>query len=419
MTMPCTDTTDATPSEVRSDPSPLISPSCLVSILHGPDAGRGYRVEDLVSRRVFIGHGPLCQVRIDDRTIARRHAALELEGGALKLSDLGTGKGTWVNGVQIDGVHLRGGERIVMGTTALRVDTDTVTRLVPASPDTRFGRVLGKSAEMRRLYPLLQRLATGVDPILIEGEIGTGKGLVAETLHHVSRRGGPFVVMDATTATTLADLEEHLERARNGTLFVDEIGELDRTLQVKLLSAIERRFDTGFIAATRRDLDREVQADRFREDLFDRLAMGHVELPPLRRRRGDIELLARSFWMTMASPGSPLPSHLLERLEAYDWPGNVRELHDAIAQRVSMSETRAPSEPPPSSPRLIDDPIDRLIADGVPLPRARQLLMLDLERRYVKHMMALYDGHVGRAARASGIGRRYFQLLRAKRAIGR
>ncbi len=222
----------------------------------------------------------------------------------------------------------------------------------------------------------------------------------------------------------LAQRRGVFEQAHGGTLFIDEIGELDPKLQPKLLRAIERgevqrvgsnrweRVDVRIIAATRRDLDREVQAGRFRDDLFFRLAVGRVELPPLRRRRGDIAVLARHFWRQIAGPERPLPLGLIERLEDHPWPGNIRELQNAIARHVAIGDL---PDPPPRSSRASSDPIERILSMDLPLPRARAEVVEEFERRYVEAALERHDGNVTRAAAASGLALRYFQLLKARR----
>jgi two-component system, NtrC family, response regulator HydG len=183
------------------------------------------------------------------------------------------------------------------------------------------------------------------------------------------------------------------------------------------------------MAATRRDLDKEIQAGRFRDDLFYRLAVARIELPPLRQRRGDIALLARHFWEKLAGDG-PLPYDFLVRLENHDWPGNIRELHNAVARRIALgdlvhalsvgqeaSAARAPSGTVPSpAMTLPDDVIARVIKLGLPLTRSRELVVDEFERRYVQAVLDRHQGDATKAAQASGIARRYFQLLRARQA---
>ena len=306
---------------------------------------------------------------------------------------------------------------------------------------------------MRRLYPLLARLAQSTIPVVIEGETGTGKEAVAEAIHEQGPRARrPFVVFDCTaiapslleselfghekgafTGATAAR-EGLFQQADGGTLLIDEIGDLDLALQPKLLRAIERsevrplgaahavRVDVRIIAATRRDLDRCVQEGRFRDDLFHRLAVARVELPPLRRRSGDVAALARHFWATSARRDGRAteaergpPPHLLHRWEHDPWPGNVRQLRNAVARVIALGETdagEAPSAPPREGG---PDFIDQLIAEHLTLPLARERVVSEFERRYLQEALARHGGAVTRAARASGIALRYFQLLKRRR----
>ncbi len=304
--------------------------------------------------------------------------------------------------------------------------------------------MVGESAEMRSVYALSRRLAQSDVPVVVEGETGTGKEVLAEALHASSARAAnPFVVFDCTAVApsllesalfghergaftgALAQRRGVFEQAHGGTLFIDEIGELEASLQPKLLRAIERgevqrvgsnrwdRVDVRIIAATRRDLDCEVQAGRFRDDLFFRLAVGRVELPPLRRRRGDIAVLTRHFWRQIAGPVRPLPAGLIERLELRAWPGNIRELQNAIARHVAVGDL--PDESVAPSKSASTDPIERILSMDLPLPRARAEVVEEFERRYVEAALERHDGNVTRAAKASGLALRYFQILKARR----
>jgi len=185
------------------------------------------------------------------------------------------------------------------------------------------------------------------------------------------------------------------------------------------------------LAATRRDLDREVQAGRFRDDLFFRLAVGRIELPPLRARTGDIPLLARHFWRALGGEKKPVPAGFVERLGDYAWPGNVRELHNAVLRALALGDmrltyaglTRATEDAQPAASGApvmpaTDQLIEEVLGLDLPLPRARERIVEAFERRYLERVLARYSGNVVRAAAASGIARRYFQLLRARHKDG-
>ena len=420
------------------------SPTWIVHVVAGAQIGQAFRLEGLSTRRAMVGQSPVCEVKLDDRSVSRRHVALESDGRGLRVIDLGSRNGTWVDTTRVRDASLRNGDVVRLGDAQLRLECDELAKPVAVPNDVRFHRVIGASPQMRAMYPLFRRVGESELPVLIEGETGTGKEVLAESLHEASpRRHGPFVVFDCTTvAATLLESELFghekgsftgadnarsglFEAADGGTLFVDEIGELEASLQAKLLRAIERHevrrvgsnkmttVNVRVIAATRRDLDKDVQARRFRDDLFYRLAVARLELPPLRRRVGDVSFLARYFWTTLGGDARELSPDVIQRFEEYDWPGNVRELHFAVTRQLALGD--AGDLPLNELGPTQNDYIDAVVRSRSPLPRARQQVVAELERRYVEHMLALHDGNVTRAAEASGVGRRYFQIVRAKK----
>jgi transcriptional regulator with GAF, ATPase, and Fis domain len=173
--------------------------------------------------------------------------------------------------------------------------------------------------------------------------------------------------------------------------------------------------DVRILAATRRDLDREVAAGRFRDDLFFRLAVARIELPPLRQRRGDVALLAAHFWTELGGGAESLPHDFAQRFEEYPWPGNVRELYNAVVRRLALGDLGPIVSNRASIPEGAPiDAIEQILAQGLPLPRARQQIVDEFERRYVERVVQAHGGNVSRAAKASGIGHRYFQKIRAR-----
>ncbi|MFO0570090.1 MAG: sigma 54-interacting transcriptional regulator [Polyangiaceae bacterium] len=434
-------------SRDRFDPTPLPSVEFVLTVLSGADRGASITVTGLEPSELLVGQSEVASLRLGDAEISRRHVGLELTGNALRVRDLDSTNGSWVNGVRVKEALLEGGETLKLGNTTLAVERRTSSGAASLPMSAAFGRLVGASTEMRRLHPLLERLAASDLPVLIEGETGTGKELLAESLHEAGARAErPFIVFDCTAvpaglmeselfghergAFTGADRNRTgvFELAHRGTLFIDEIGELDSALQPKLLRVLERqefrrvggrdplKVDVRVIAATHRDLDAEVAARRFREDLLHRLAVARVELPPLRRRRGDVSLLARAFWRNLGGDQRSLPSELLADWESRSWPGNVRQLRNAVAKRHALGalgdfDTGARSAPEGASSDLIDE----ILAMRLPLSRAREMLVEAFERKYVQRVLDEHGGNVGRAASAAGLARRYFQLLKAKR----
>ena len=429
----------------------------VLRVIEGPDAGAQLHIDENQPSPLFVGQSPACALRLSDPRASRRHLALEMVGDRLRIVDLDSTNGTYCAEIAIREAFLRGGESLQIGQTRLRVERHAVKAARPPSDRTGFGRVLGASVAMRRVYPLVERLAASDIPLVVEGETGTGKEALAESMHEASpRAGGPFVVFDCTATPAQlmeSDLFGHergaftgavalrkgvFELAHGGTLLIDEIGELDVALQPKLLRAIERseirrvgsgtavRVDVRIIAATRRDLDRQVQEQRFRDDLFYRLAVGRIELPALRRRHVDIGLLARHFWRELGGDPAGLPDETVRRWELEDWPGNVRQLRNSVARALALGDLEGQVDADPGAPEIEarapgtgagrastvpDAFLDAVIGERLPLPVARMRVVKEFEQRYIAALLAEH-GTVAKAAAASGIARRYFQLLR-------
>ncbi len=388
-----------------------------------------------------IGTSDTCEVRVTDPLVSRRHLTLDVVDAGLRIRDAGSLNGTLVNGVLVTDAILREGGTLRIGDTTIEVQRSS-DRMVPLPEERAFGKLAGASVEMRRLYPRLRQLADATIPVVIDGETGTGKEVLAESLHEQGPRARqPFVVLDCTAvAPSLleAELFGHergaftgatglrqgvFELADGGTLLIDEIGDLDLPLQAKLLRAIERsefrrvggsktlRVDVRILAATRRDLDREVGAGRFRDDLYHRLCVARVTLPPLRERRGDVALLANLF--SEALGGAPLRDEWLARLEEHSWPGNVRELRNVVTRHVALGESSLAITRDATAARG-EGVLEELVKRGLPFSLARQLAIEAFEQAYVSQMLARNDGNVSKAAREAGIGRRYFQRVRGR-----
>ncbi|QDU36152.1 Transcriptional regulatory protein ZraR [Maioricimonas rarisocia] len=321
-------------------------------------------------------------------------------------------------------------------------------------PD-RFGDLIGASRPMQELYAILERISGSDANVLIRGESGTGKEIVARTIHENSRRAeGPFQVIDCTAvpdslfesvlfghvkgAFTGAsqDHDGLLARCDGGTAFLDELGELPLPMQGKLLRAVQeqtflpvgghtpRRINTRFICATHRDLEAEVEAGRFRQDLYYRLSVIPIQLPPLRERREDIMLLAEHLLRELAPPGAAglaFSPQVKQRLEAYDWPGNVRELRNFVEYAVALNTTDSIDlEDLPASLRegtassVVSCRAGDVVTDVLPEPlvgATRTEVLATAESRYLELLMTSHRGNVSEAARQAGLSRQGLHKL--------
>jgi two-component system response regulator HydG len=307
-----------------------------------------------------------------------------------------------------------------------------------ASERANIGSLIGDSVPMRRVQDLISRVGPSEASVLIWGETGTGKELVARAIHSVSnRKDGPFVAINcaAVPATLLeSELFGHargaftdakqqrpglFQKASGGTLFLDEIGEMPLDMQAKLLRALQERtvrpvgadaevpFDARIITATHRDLEAAVSDGKFRQDLYFRINVVRVDLPPLRERGGDILRLAHHFLAAMAERSGreilTIGPAVAERLLGYDWPGNVRELENCIERATALAQADAIAvEDLPDRVRLHEP--DRFIVSA---NEPEELITLDeLEKRYILRVLKLTDGNRSRAAIVLGLDRR-------------
>jgi len=392
------------------------TPLFVLRVAQGPGAGQSLVLDWTKQPSFLVGQSPLCDLRVADRRVSRRHASLAPEGALLRLTDLASTNGTRVGGLRIERALLAGGETIEIGDTQLRVARAPTNVVVPASERRGLGRLVGASYEMQRLYDRVEALAGSPLAVVIEGETGTGKDLVAETLHDLGpRASAPLVFFECAGAARggEAELADAVQRAKGGTLVLSELADLDPALQAALLPMIDR--GPRFVSTTCRDVDREVQEGRLREDLVFRLGGARLEVPPLRQRHGDLPILAAHFWQAAGGVGE-LPRAFAIKLVRGAWPGNVRELESAVARAVSVGVDDSDAvalaiQPPSASGGSPDDVVARALAMDLPLPAAREMVVQDLERRFVERALERSGGNVTRAAAASGLTRRYFHVL--------
>ena len=407
---------------------------------------RRFRVEsdgatwNELAERCAIGSHPSNDLVIQDSTVSRFHCELTIAGASVRVRDLGSRNGTFAGPIQITDGLVPGGTELRLGNSDVRIFVDDQQSELASSQHPAFGPLIGDSDVMRHVFAQLEKIAATDATLLVQGETGTGKEGVADAVHEASARAkGPFVVVDcsAIPANLLeSELFGHeagaftgaterrigaFEQASGGTLFLDEIGELPIDLQPKLLRALESRVirriggknincDLRIIAATNRDLRAEVNRGAFRPDLYFRLAVVKVELPPLRERSEDIPLLVGHLLQRIGASAQAIANLMqpdyLATLASASWPGNVRELRNHLEQCVVFGERRLPNAPSTPHPSTTIDP-------NVPYDVARRQLLDNFERSYVQALLEVHQGNITAAARGAGLNRAFlYRLLR-------
>jgi DNA-binding NtrC family response regulator len=421
-------------------------------VVDGPDAGR---VCDLGSGEITVGTDPACDLVLLDDTVSRRHfTARKVEDG-VSIRDLDSSNGTWFSDSRVKEIVVGPGATLRAGKTLLKVvPQEKSLRPEPAAQTDFFG-VLGQSVRMREIFATLAEVAPTDLTLLIEGETGTGKEALAEAVHQAGpRRDRPFVVVDCTTIPrnlaeselfghkkgaftgAVADRKGSFEQAQGGTVFIDEVADLPAELQPKLLRALERRqfrpvggdrtvsVDVRVVAATNKSLKEEVDRGGFREDLYYRMAVVAIQVPPLRERAEDLPLLMEHF-LARASGGKlreEIPPASLLRFAGYPWPGNVRELRNVTERAVALckspkfdleafleeiarglGETSARREPAASA--------------ALPFKEAKSKVVDAFERAYLNNLIQKAGGNVSQAAREARLDRHHLKDLLKKHGI--
>ena len=400
-------------------------------VVSGTDLQKAFAIE---GKEVTIGSQGDNHCVLTDPTVSRHHAVIEETGEGYVLRDLGSTNGTYLSGILIKEAHLEYGSIIALGNTRLQfVPLEERVEILP-SEEHYFGDVFGGSLEMRRIFSMLKKISPSDITVTIEGETGTGKELVARAIHsHSQRAKGPFMVIDCGSISKNlieSELFGHekgaftgatqtrrgaFEMADGGTIFIDEIGELGLEMQPKLLRVLEQRevrrvggnevfkVNVRVVAATNRDLASEVQKGRFREDLFYRISVVRIHLPPLREKGEDIPLLAQQFARELSeqyrSGGDvAVSAEALEILRHYYWPGNVRELKNVITMAMAMGndevlQLRDFIMPLSSEGRLRAPSLDSLIGKTLE----------EIEKAAIMKTLKAHGGNKSVAARVLGI----------------
>jgi len=391
-----------------------------------------------------IGSAAGCDVVVADPTVSRQHVELTLCPEGVGVTDLGSRNGTFYFGHRVERIILALGGRIAVGTTEIAIDADReALEEGLAYSDDAFRGMVGRSRAMRRLFATLARLEGSLVTVLVTGESGVGKELVARAIHDGSRAAdGPMVVVNCGAiprelvtselfghrrgAFTGAhgDRKGAYEIADGGTLFLDEIGELPLDVQPVLLRALEsgevrpvggeqtRKVRVRVVAATHRNLEEEVRAGRFREDLYYRLAVVKLHVPPLRERTEDVEPLARKF--AAAAGLDVLPIGVVEQLCARSWPGNARELRNVIQAYAALGVL---PDGGGSTGERLDAALGEFVDATRPYADQKDALCDRFARAYLQALMTQTGGNQSAAARISGLDRSYLGKLLAKHGL--
>jgi DNA-binding NtrC family response regulator len=395
---------------------------------------------------VVVGRDAGAQIPVDDPEVSAVHCELRAVDAGILVRDLGSTNGTFVGAFRVNEGVVTTPTAITVGRTTLFVEPSGDRRVDVGWSDA-FGPLVGRSPRMRRVFGVLERIAPTPLSVLILGETGTGKEVVAKAIHEASpRKGKPFVVVDCgSIPPTLAEsiLFGHekgaftgaterrkgaLAEADAGTLFLDELGELPLDLQPKLLRALSERqvkrvggsqfepIDVRVLAATRRDISAEMNAGRFRSDLYFRIAQVRIELPPLRERPGDIPLLVEDVCRRAgrAEHAPAVVGWIQQNLAVHDWPGNVREVVNVASVAAMLADT----------PGAIDDVLaltrdqtDPARAPITAFAEAKRQSLLEFERTYFAALSDAAAGNVSEMARQSGMERHHVRAYLRKHKI--
>ena len=404
-----------------------------VEVVSGPDVGLRV-VSD--GAELAIGTNPGNQLILTDSTVSRHHCQIGVDDTGFLLRDLGSTNGTTLGGHRVLAGYLAPGSVIGLGQTALRFDVTDREVIEPLSEASELGTVLGESAAMRRLFFVLNRAVHTDTTVLLEGETGTGKTMIAEALHDAGPRAQrPFIVVDcgAMSASLIEsalfghergaftgalDAKQGMfEAASGGTIFLDEIGELPLELQPKLLRVLESktvtrigatrptRLDVRIIAATNRDLRAEVNAGTFRSDLFYRIGTLRVRVPALRERPEDLAPLVDRFYRELAGEDAAPPVELFTAAARHSWPGNVRELRSFVERSYLLGPQTPDGDQAPAAAARPADDLSLTFRD------AKASAMADWERDWIGRLFKAYGGNLSRAARAAQMDRNHLRSL--------
>ncbi len=410
-------------------------PGLELTVVDGPDRGATH----VVRGTTRIGTADGADLQLDDRTVSRIHATVGPDGREMRVRDMDSTNGTFIDGVRLRDGYLRAGSLLRLGSTTLRSEAAGESLEVPLSTKKQLHGLVGGSVAMRQIYAVIERVAPTDTTVLIQGETGTGKELVARAIHHSSTRSDArFLAIDCGAipdnlveselfghvrgafSGAIADRAGAFEEADGGTLFFDEVGELPAPMQRKLLRALETRVvrrvgshderpvNVRVVAATNRPLAQAANEGVFREDLYFRLAVVTIELPPLRARREDIPRLTQHFLDRLTGGTEKVTPELIASLMGRSWSGNVRELRNVLERRVSLSSSPAAPSAPNDEDLSPNAPTPWVRFD-LPFKDAQSAVLAEFETLYLRALLERHGGNVTRAADAAGISRRFLQ----------
>jgi DNA-binding NtrC family response regulator len=414
-------------------------------VITGADAKKSFVA---TSDAITIGTAQDNSLVLTDETVSRYHVEVLRVGDRIIVQDHGSTNGTRIGAIQVERAAVPPGTVLILGQTSVRID-DGAPVSIEAYDDDALGSLRGRSPEMRSLMARIRRAAESDASVLILGETGTGKELIARAVHEASARAKhPFEAVDcgALLPTLIASElfghekgaftgaeRQHIgafERADGGTLFLDEIGELPAQLQIALLGALERRsfrrvggakpidIDVRVVCATHRDLRGEVNAGTFRQDLYFRVAVVMLKVPPLRERAMDIPILVEHFLREAGFNGEVteiIPPNVLQSLRSYRWPGNVRELRNFVDSALAMGETQE-LELSSGSTHARGDDVGSIMETALAQKRykdAREIVLHEFEGLFLGRLLERTKGNVAKAARECELNRSYLtQMLK-------
>jgi transcriptional regulator with PAS, ATPase and Fis domain len=418
---------------------------CQLVVVEGPDLGRAVALDGARSVGTSSGN----DLVLTDERVSGRHCVVTPEGARFSLRDEGSTNGTWLEGVRVTEAVLEPGVTLKLGRTFVRLQPLTRALELPPSASRRFGDLVAESLAMREVFAVLELAAQSDVTVLVTGETGTGKELVARALHEQSaRRKKPFVAVDCGALPeslleselfghvkgaftgALADRKGAFQRADGGTLFLDELGVVSPAVQARLLRVLETRqvkpvgadqekaVDVRVVAATPVDLSTRVASGAFRSDLFYRLSVLSLELPPLRARREDIAPIVAELLVHRGFDVAPkVAGANLERLLVHAWPGNVRELRNVIDRALALSPGVREFE----KLRLGFDAIAPTGGLGVrvdvPYKEAKDAVLEQFEARYLGEVHRQHDGNVSAGARFADVDRKHWRELLRKHGL--